>query len=75
MSFPRKKGFSRNIRLLRSLFYIQGFYKFNNFTRTSISKGKASIQTIALYICNTRVISKTFEWFFEWITGVSKGII
>ena len=66
---------SRNITLLRSLFYIQDFDKFNNFTRTSISKGKVCIKTFTFYICNTRVIFKISKRFFEWIISVIKLIV
>ena len=80
MKFPKKSAFnfnnlSRNITLLRSLFYIQGFDKFNNFTGTSVSKGKICIKTFTFYICNTRVISKISERFFEWIISVIKLIV
>ena len=62
---------SRNITLLRTLFYIQGFDKFNNFKGTSIPKGKICIKTFNFYICNTRVIFKISERFFEWIIVLS----
>ena len=66
---------SSNNTLLRSLFHIQGFDKFNNFTGTSISKGKICIKIFSFYICNTRVIFKISERFFEWIIIVIKLIV
>ena len=60
---------------MRSLFYIQDFDKFNNFTGTSISKGKICIKTFTFYICNTRVIFKISERFFEWIVSAMKLIV
>ena len=68
-------NFSRHITLLGSLFYIQCFDKFNNFIWTSISSGKICIKTFAFYICNTRVILKISERFFEWIICAMKILI
>ena len=54
---------------------MQGFDKLNDFTGTSISKGEIYIKTFTLYICNTRVILKISECFFEWIISVIKLIV
>ena len=60
---------------MRSLFYIQDFDKFNNFTGTSTSRGKICIKTFTFYICNTRVIFKISECFFEWIVSAMKLLV
>ena len=80
MKFPKVSAFNLTFLLGISLFweaffYIQGFDKFNNFTGTSISKGKICIKTFTFYICNTSVIFKISECFFEWIICVIKLIV
>ena len=75
MKFPKMPAFNLTILAGISLFYIQGFYEFNNFTGTSISKGKICIKCFTFYICNTRLIFKISERFLEWIICVINLIV
>ena len=79
MKLPKKSVFNLTVLVgiwlfWRSLFYIQSFDKFNNFTGTK-GKGKICIKTFTFFIWNTRVIFKISKCFFEWIISAIKLIV